>query len=436
VRLVSRYFVLSYFCAFPALAVVLGMSRPALVFALLALLTISPGELRRRWANRVGDVAAVAASSAALFSIALTSATNLALFAFGAVLLAGWRAVRTFAARSNLSRRELRKRLAFSGITTALFFAGAELLLAVFSAAYFRAAGRPEEGAFRVLALGDSFTYGQYVAPELSYPVQLQRELDARGAGWQILNHGHPGDSPMMIYQALPEVLDQTRPQLVLLLAGFNVNDADIREYRRAEPALSDDVRTSSVVDVNLLLSRLRLYRLLRYAVVHYVDRPFRISQDYAPGGMALFSFSNYQRTNHFGMERVLLELRRRAIPVVLLNYPQAPVPPNPISRDEYYVVIFAEHLPKPTIGAEDYLFVRHSPRETAINGLIRYLATEHGIPLVDNFTDFDSLPDKSRYFIEGDEHPNGIGYARVVQNVIAELDRQGMLPSAKETAP
>jgi hypothetical protein len=52
----------------------------------------------------------------------------------------------------------------------------------------------PPSSAFRIVALGDSFTYGQGVPAEASLPAALERELAARmGAPVEVLNFGVPG---------------------------------------------------------------------------------------------------------------------------------------------------------------------------------------------------------------------------------------------------
>ena len=48
-------------------------------------------------------------------------------------------------------------------------------------------------GTFRVLALGDSFTFGVGASQEESYPARLQEILRSRGTDAQVLNAGAPG---------------------------------------------------------------------------------------------------------------------------------------------------------------------------------------------------------------------------------------------------
>lgn len=53
--------------------------------------------------------------------------------------------------------------------------------------------GPKKPGTFRVLALGDSFTFGVGAREEETYPAQLQRVLRSRGIRAEVLNAGAPG---------------------------------------------------------------------------------------------------------------------------------------------------------------------------------------------------------------------------------------------------
>lgn len=84
-----------------------------------------------------------------------------------------------------------------------------------------------------VLAFGDSVTHGTGAAPGEDYPARL-----AAISGWQVLNHGVPGDTAQAARARIEAVLEDTRPALVLLEIGGN----DFLR-RRDEAAVKADVR-------------------------------------------------------------------------------------------------------------------------------------------------------------------------------------------------
>jgi lysophospholipase L1-like esterase len=78
----------------------------------------------------------------------------------------------------------------------------------------------------RVLALGDSNTFGIYLEEDESYPSQLQELWNARhpDAPIEVLNLGYPGTNSFMVANNIGDVIKTLRPDIVLLTVG--VNDA------------------------------------------------------------------------------------------------------------------------------------------------------------------------------------------------------------------
>jgi lysophospholipase L1-like esterase len=328
-----------------------------------------------------------------------------------------------------------RRKLVYGLVATVLVFAGIEAALALAARLYFRpspAAGRAD-GSFRVVALGDSFTYGVHVPPGTSYPAQLDRLLRERcGVSWDVVNRGSPGVSPLMFYQDIDSIIEQTRPDLMLVWAGFNVNDGDILRYRSA---LGDDPsppRGRLVRQLEYWLSRLRTYRVYRYLVIRYVERPMSFEERIGPWwDMELFGFEDYQRVNHFALDLLIRAIVRRGVPLVLLNYPQAPVPAGMASDYEYYYAIQMQHLTDAPLTPDDYLYPRAHDRETAINGIVRHLGRLHGVPVADVSARFHALEqddDYAAYFLANDEHANARGYAVVAETVLETLVEAGFV--------
>ncbi|MGH7785242.1 MAG: SGNH/GDSL hydrolase family protein [Candidatus Binatia bacterium] len=118
-----------------------------------------------------------------------------------------------------------------------------------------------QPGTVRILCLGDSNTYGLYLAPEHAWPSQLQRLLDARTPGrYQVINLGFPGTPSSRIVENLPTFLMQFQPDLVIMLVG--VNDLLFGPINPSPQARSPGERLHAVAATHLRLYR--LYRLWR----------------------------------------------------------------------------------------------------------------------------------------------------------------------------
>ena len=108
--------------------------------------------------------------------------------------------------------------------------------------------GERQEGEVRVLALGDSMTYGQGVADEETLPAYLERrleELDPRQRPWTVINTGHRGYGTNQELGVLVELGERIEPDIVLLLwfwndlTGRRIEEIHAR-YQRLGPVAQD----------------------------------------------------------------------------------------------------------------------------------------------------------------------------------------------------
>lgn len=98
---------------------------------------------------------------------------------------------------------------------------------------------RPVPAASRVLALGDSLTFGTGAPGDGAYPAVL-----AELTGWDVINAGVPGDTSAQALQRLPALLQTHSPALVLVSIGGNdllrrLPEDDLRRHIREIVQLS-----------------------------------------------------------------------------------------------------------------------------------------------------------------------------------------------------
>jgi acyl-CoA thioesterase I len=104
----------------------------------------------------------------------------------------------------------------------------------------------------RIVAFGDSATYGWLVAREHAYPAQLQQVLRAKGYDVLVKNEGVPGGTAA---EALRHLDDAIAPGTDIVFLEFGTNDLRARvPAKRMRTTLGEIVRTLRKRGIAVLL--------------------------------------------------------------------------------------------------------------------------------------------------------------------------------------
>lgn len=101
-------------------------------------------------------------------------------------------------------------------------------------------------GMFRIVALGDSATFGGVADHACDWPSQLQRELDMRAPNqYEVNNGGVEGYGTWHVRQRLQHEVVQLNPDMIIVLVGWN----DLYAYNRLEAQVHDSMSLQKMKD-------------------------------------------------------------------------------------------------------------------------------------------------------------------------------------------
>lgn len=245
-----------------------------------------------------------------------------------------------------------------------------------------------DEGAARVLCVGDSNTFGVRVAAERSYPGQLEALLNAGAARrrYQVVNRGVPGKNTAQILADLEAEIAEVEPRVLLVLAGIN-NSWNVAAAQRGHEARWYD--------------HLRLVKLARIAL-----NDLRAGERAASGAAAEPEIAAIERADR--------ERGRAERPA--------------ITRDD--LVAIAELARGLGVVPVLQTYAGHHPHMEPFNAAAREAAAATGALLIDHDARFGHYIGEYGYgalFFE-DSHPAEAGYELFARDVVRALSAAGLI--------
>jgi lysophospholipase L1-like esterase len=181
---------------------------------------------------------------------------------------------------------------------------------------------------FRILALGDSFTYGAGVRIEETYVKQLEamlnQKLGNRGIRYEVLNAGVPGYNTHQELIHLKEVGLLYHPDLILI--GFTMSDAELGFF-----GLKNATGPNWPIQLKeWIKDHFALYNFIRLGLKRLVDRIEATKYDVEAGGTSVLPLqlaAAGKTSEGWDLCRQSLEnfaaiAKDRGIPVLLVIYP------------------------------------------------------------------------------------------------------------------
>jgi lysophospholipase L1-like esterase len=222
-------------------------------------------------------------------------------------------------------------------------------------------------GRARILALGDSCTFGSPLSERYPYARALERELVARGHAVEVVNGGVEGYSPDDVLARIDE-LRALRPRIVTIYLGWNAlyRDSYLDDARGARRYL----HSARMLSRALAALRARI-RDRREAAVRELERPKR--PDRAASDVRLADV--YVPPFLADVARIVDAMQAAGSQVVILTLPGL----YATDREPSPRALELGHLP--TFTDNPFVLARMAERT---NEALRALARERSLALVD----------------------------------------------------
>lgn len=313
---------------------------------------------------------------------------------------------------------------------------------------------------YRILCIGDSWTYGWGVGAEQAWPKMLERLLKDKSVEAEVINAGFPGTYPDVYLQVLKRSLPILQPDMVLI--GINQHDdlSQLYEYNCLLPDNLQQPYDAMSVSENLY-----------YAVTEFIKSSFKNTRTFFQkkdlDAKALQEVWKWEVNSILRQAGLPQRMRYHALPDSLKQlFESGNCNPGTLYYDLYFperkfifnnpqnpATVFAADRMKKDLEAMKELcaqyqsrlvFVNlpnaeftghqadrlpelaayHSDLEThnRIDPLYRDMTQALEIPYIELTGRFRSLTNKTDYFFRYDNHPTPIGHAAMAAGIADTL--------------
>jgi hypothetical protein len=277
--------------------------------------------------------------------------------------------------------------------------------------------GQKTKDEFRVLVLGDSITLGDFVSEDETFTRQLEKLTAGRSKKILFINAGLPGVGTMEELYLYEEVRDSVQPDLVLVAMYLNDAQTAAGFYARAIPPPLSKSRFLSWAANRIQVVGKTLFREQGVKIDPKWREGFRAGRDLHTGDMFGskngFDFEIYNAFMDFGLawnpksweilDGIVTSLQKETRE----------------KGSELAILLFPVHIQ--VLGSyQDYY-----PQDRC-----RELCARHGIPYMDPLpvlrADWQAKKEKLFY---DHCHYTAHGYTVVSRDILAQLDRQNLIP-------